>query len=203
MRASLAPLRLVAVLAVVCAAVPVSLLAVPAGTVAAEADRDIRIDAAGPLGPITLLGDSVLSGAGYAPDTLPDMLAAKGWGPIRFRAGLGYSAGNLLPSSKSSFSTAQWVRTWRAEGWDPKHVVVNLGNNDAAFCGADVACQAEGIRYLLDAIGPGHVVWWSTITRIYTQAASRDAYNAALRLVASERPDVLKIWDWEDRKSVV
>ncbi len=168
----------------------------PAGSARAEADRDIRIDAAGPLGPITLIGDSVLSGAGYAPDTLPDMLAAEGWGPIRFRAGLGYSAGNLLPSSKSSFSTAQWIRTWRSEGWDPRNVVVNLGNNDAAFCGADVECQAAGIRYVLDAIGPGHVVWWSTITRIYTQAVPRDAYNAALHLVASERPDVLKLWDW-------
>lgn len=196
--------RLAAATAALTAAMLVAPLVVPpgatplvgGGTASAEADIDLRIDAPGPLGPITILGDSVLSGSGYAPSTLPSVLADHGWGPIRFRAGLGYSAGNLLPASRQTFSTAYWIRLWRSQGWDAPNVVINLGNNDVGFCRADVACNATAIRYLLDEIGPGHLVWWSKITRLYTQRADMDAYNAALDLVAAERPDQLRVWDW-------
>lgn len=190
------PVRFAAALAV---ATGLALALVPVaggGTASAEADIDLRVDAPGPLGAVTILGDSVLSGSGYAPSTLPSMLADRGWGPIRFRAGLGYTAGNLLPASRQTFSTAYWIRLWRSEGWDAPNVVVNLGNNDVGFCRADVACNATAIRYLLDQIGPGHMVWWSKITRLYTQRAEMDAYNAALDLVAAERPDQLRVWDW-------
>ena len=83
---------------------------------------------------------------------MPTGLAELGWGPIRFRAGLGYTAGNFQPSG-STFSVANWIDWWRAEGWDAPNVAINLGNNDVGFCGADLACNAENVRYLLDAIG--------------------------------------------------
>jgi hypothetical protein len=149
--------------------------------------------AAGPLGPITVIGDSVLVGASIEP-SLPTHLAARGWGPIRFRAGLGYTAGNFQPAG-SDFAAANWIQRWRSQGWDAPNVVVNLGNNDVGFCRTDLACNANTIRYLLDAIGPGRTVWWSKITRIYTLGAEAAAYNAALDLVAAERSN-LRVWDW-------
>ncbi|MEZ5252188.1 MAG: hypothetical protein R2713_24150 [Ilumatobacteraceae bacterium] len=71
----------------------------------------------GPLGPISVIGDSVLVGAAIEP-SLPANLAAAGWGPIRFRAGLGYTAGNFQPAG-SQFSVVNWIRTWRAQGGIP------------------------------------------------------------------------------------
>src|SRR5690606_1623813 len=55
--------------------------------------RQIFVDAPGRRGPITVLGDSVLMGSGSHGVSLPAMLAEQGWGPIRFRSGLGYNTG--------------------------------------------------------------------------------------------------------------
>ncbi len=165
--------------------------AAPAGAARGEEAFDLRTP--GPLGPITVIGDSVLVGAAIEP-SLPANLAAQGWGPIRFRAGLGYTAGNFQPAG-STFSVANWIRWWRAEGWDPPNVVVNLGNNDVGFCRADLECNARTIRHVLDALGPDIDVWWSKITRLYTLQAEADAYNGALDLVARERGN-LHVWDW-------
>ena len=147
----------------------------------------------GPLGPITVIGDSVMVGATVEP-SLPNLLAQRGWGPVQFRAGLGYSAGNFLPAGHEA-SAANWIRWWRDAGWDAPNVVVNVGSNDVGFCGSSVACNANTIRYLLDAIGPGHTVWWSKITRHPNFFSGQTAYNQALDLVASERSN-LRIWDW-------
>jgi hypothetical protein len=151
----------------------------------------ISIDAPGPLGPISLFGDSVMMGAAYDP-SLPALLAATGWGPVRFVAGCGFTAGNYQPSG-SQFSVANWVQWWRAAGWDAPNVAVNLGNNDIGFCrdGGVDACAAT-IRYLMDAIGPDHTVWWGKITRPFDAGAP---YNAALDQVAAERGN-LRVWDW-------
>ena len=166
----------------------------PASTAdAAGGEEAFQIDAAGPLGPISVIGDSVLVGAAIEP-SLPANLAAAGWGPVRFRAGLGYTAGNFQPGG-SRFSVVNWINWWRAEGWDAPNVVVNLGNNDVGFCKASITCNADSIRYVMDAIGPDRMVWWSKITRLYTLQAEADAYNGALDLVAAERPN-LKLWDW-------
>jgi hypothetical protein len=180
---------------VVVGALTLSLLAFASSPIASAVgpEEDIRIAAPGPLGAISVIGDSVLVGAAIEP-SLPANLAAAGWGPIRFRAGLGYTAGNFQPSG-SKFSAANWIAWWRAEGWDAPNVVVNLGNNDVGFCKASLECNADTIRYMLDAIGPGKTVWWSKITRIYTLQAEANAYNGALDLVASERSN-LKLWDW-------
>jgi hypothetical protein len=163
----------------------------PAVAIGSEVQIDIA--APGPLGAITVIGDSVLVGAAIEP-TLANLLAQAGWGPVRYRAGLGYSAGNFQPAG-STYSVANYIRWWRASGWDAPNVMVNLGNNDVGFCKADVACNAGTIRYVLDAIGPGHTVWWSKITRFPYLQNEADAYNAALELVAAERGN-LRVWDW-------
>lgn len=175
----------------------VATVAAPLGPVAPAValggEEAFEISTPGPLGAISVIGDSVLVGAALEP-SLPSNLAAAGWGPVRFRAGLGYTAGNFQPGG-SRFSVANWVNWWRAEGWDAPNVAVNLGNNDVGFCKASLVCNADSIRYVMDAIGPGKTVWWSKITRLYTLRAEADAYNGALDLVASERSN-LKLWDW-------
>lgn len=183
-------LLLAVVVAAALVVVPTS--ATPAAN-AAGGEAAFQIDTPGPLGAISVIGDSVLVGAAIEP-SLPTQLAAQGWGPIRFRAGLGYTAGNFQPGG-SRFSVANWLTWWRAEGWDAPNLVVNLGNNDVGFCKASLTCNADTIRYVLDAAGPDTTVWWSKITRLYTLQAEADAYNGALDLVASERPN-LKVWDW-------
>ena len=95
------------------------------------------VPAAGPLGPVTVIGDSVLMGATYEP-SLPTLLAQRGWGPIQFRAGVGYSSGNFQPGG-SEAAAANWIHWWRSAGWDARNVVVNLGSNDVGFCGTNVA----------------------------------------------------------------
>jgi hypothetical protein len=151
------------------------------------------VGAPGPLGPITVIGDSVLVGATVDP-SLPTLLSQRGWGPVQFRAGVGYSAGNFLSSGHEA-SAANWIRWWRDAGWDAPNVVVNLGSNDVGFCETSVACNANTIRYMMDAIGPGRTVWWSKITRHPALVNGRNAYNQALDLVAAERSN-LRIWDW-------
>jgi hypothetical protein len=185
--------RAAAALLAVAALVPVGVITGTPTPAAAAGDAQIDITAAGPLGPITVIGDSVLVGASFEP-SLPTLLAEQGWGPIRFRAGLGYTTGRQQPAT-STFSARRWLEVWRSQGWDAPNVVVNLGNNDVGFCGADLACNADNVRYLLDAIGPGHTVWWSRITRLFTQQADADAFNGALELVAAERGN-LRLWDW-------
>ncbi len=166
----------------------------PATPVAAiSSEVQIDIPTAGPLGAITVIGDSVLVGAAIEP-TLAELLNRSGWGPVRYRAGLGYTAGNFQPAG-STFSVANYIKWWRAAGWDAPNVMVNLGNNDVGFCKADLACNAGTIRYVLDAIGPGHTVWWSKITRFPYLQSEADAYNGALELVAAERGN-LRVWDW-------
>lgn len=129
----------------------------------------------------------------YKPD-LVSALADQGWGPIRARAGMGYSTG--------AFATAEWGRSsgwiqrWRDEGWDAPNVIVNLGVNDAGLCGGNRDCAVRAIDHLLDEIGPDHRVWWANITR--SAASGRDyqaIWNSALDEVASRRPE-LRVWDW-------
>jgi hypothetical protein len=153
----------------------------------------IDIPTAGRLGAITVIGDSVLVGTAIEP-SLATLLSQDGFGPVRFRAGLGYTAGNFQPAN-SHFSVVNYLRQWKAAGWDAPNVVVNLGNNDVGFCKADVACNVRTIEFVLDALGPGHTVWWSKITRFPFLQPEADAYNAALDQVAAERGNLVA-WDW-------
>ncbi len=190
-----------AVVSLFCLSLPASVLTTAAVTVssadAVQASASCgsvieqTLPTSGPLGAISVVGDSVLMGAAIQP-SLPTVLAANGWGPIRFLAGCGFTAGNYLPAG-SRFSVANWIAGWRAAGWDAPNMAVNLGNNDVGFCGdGGVAECAITIRYLLDAIGPSHTVWWSKITRPLDLAVP---YNQALDLVAAERGN-LRIWGW-------
>ena len=73
-------------------------------------------------GPVTVLGDSVLQGSLIWGPTLVDRLAENGWGPIRARAGVGYSTG--FSSAATEAKATFWIDRWRPEGWDAPAVFV-------------------------------------------------------------------------------
>lgn len=153
-----------------------------------------QIAAAGPLGPISVFGDSVLLGSssGLSSPGLPEQLAGAGWGPVSFLAGKGNTTGRNQGAGKPS-SASYWFNRWRSEGWDAPVVIINLGNNDVGYCPADVGCMKQSIDYLLNVIGPQVEVWWPKLTTVdYAKAA---AWNTALMLAAQERPN-LHVWDW-------
>ncbi len=163
----------------------------PAGT--AQAISVISNPTVGPLGPVTVIGDSVLVGAGiYAPN-LPARLVEQGWGPVQFRAGEGYSTGQF--GVQSTFKASYWIQQWRQQGWDAPNVIVNLGANDSGFCNVNLQCARDAIMHLVNAIGPGHEIWWPQITRLYTHANQQNNWNTALAQIAAERDD-FHTWDW-------
>ncbi len=146
-----------------------------------------------PLGPISLIGDSVLLGALLYSPTLSDQLAARGWGPIRIRAGVGYTTGHFTQSGEARAS--YWIDRWRREGWDPVDVVVGVGGNDAGYCGIDVSCARAAIMYVVNTIGPGHRIWWPKITHHWAREHWQQNWNTALDQIATERDDFFT-WDW-------
>ncbi len=152
--------------------------------------------APGPRGAIAVIGDSLMVGAvtetgGYAP-SIQQVLADRGWGPIRVRAGVGFQTGRLNPTDPAN-NLAVWLFNQRRTGFDPPVVAVNLGANDIKACRGSSTCALANIRYLLDVIGPGRQVWWPLITM--TDPAEAHAWNTALQLVASQRPNLI-VWDW-------
>lgn len=181
--------------------VVVAMAALTAGIVAATpstpAHASINVVArhrgeVGPFGPVTVIGDSVLNGSVYQQwgVTLDDHLVAQGWGPIRIRSGVGMSA-----LSGGDATAPYWIRQWRAAGWDPPAVVVNLGANDSAACKTDSACAYRRVMDLVDAIGPGKRIWWAKVTHHPVVHQWADTWNAALDRVAAEQPD-FHTWDW-------
>lgn len=158
-----------------------------------ELSTEIVLSTSGPLGSVSIIGDSVLQGAGLFAPSLPDRLAERGWGPIRFRAGIAYSTGHFDRSFE--LTATHWFEQWAAEGWVAENVIVNLGTNDTEFCGPDVACSRLAILHVVDAIDPGARVWWPKITKTSTHTAHAAAWNTALDLVAAERENVFT-WDW-------
>ncbi|MCB0966955.1 MAG: SGNH/GDSL hydrolase family protein [Ilumatobacter sp.] len=152
---------------------------------------------AGPLGPITVIGDSVMLGSlAYGPD-LTQRLVEQGWGPVRARAGEGYSTGYFPVDS--SYRASYWINVWKSQGWDPAAVVVNFGANDVGLCQYRPEsldqCSYNAIKHLVDALGPGKRIWWPKITRFPLNRPSMDAWNAALDRMAAEHPD-FHTWDW-------
>lgn len=177
------------------------LLAVLAGAVAAvvpsaattAAPRTIDDPVSRPLGAVTVIGDSVLLGSLLYSPTVVDHLADRGWGPIRAHAGEGYTTGYF--TAAANFEASAWIARWRAEGWDAPNVMVNLGVNDAVFCGTDEGCAYRAILHLVDAIGPDHRIWWPLITSSSRYAAPAATWNRALERVVAERSNVTT-WDW-------
>ena len=172
----------------------VQISAIPTEVSAASSTKYIVDETARPLGAISVIGDSVLLGAlTYGPN-LVERLAEQGWGPIRARAGMGYSTGHLAVPDWGKVSG--WLAKWRAEGWDAPNVIINVGVNDAGLCAASYECSVNSINFLLDEIGDDHRVFWPNITR--SAAGARDyqaVWNAALHDVARTRPQLV-VWDW-------
>ena len=175
-------------------AITVSLaVAIGPGNPAHAAPIEIYDPRSGPLGAVTVIGDSILMGAALYSPTLPSELVGQGWGPVRLRAGEGYSTGQF--PVEQSFRSSYWITLWRSQGWDAPNVIVNLGANDSGFCDVDLSCARAAIMHLVDTIGPGHKIWWPQITRLYTHRGQQDNWNLALQQIADERADFYT-WDW-------
>lgn len=170
----------------------VGIMTAPTGPVEAV---PVQIDIAtpGPFGAVTVIGDSVLLGSALVGPTLADRLSEQGWGPIRMRAGEGYTSGRF--DVRESFRTTYWLGLWRSQGWDAPNVIVNIGANDSGLCDTDLACARESILHVVNDIGPGHRIWWPQITRFYTHFSQQDNWNTALAQIAAERDDFFT-WDW-------
>jgi hypothetical protein len=193
--ATLRPMRrLSRVAAAFVAAITVSIaVVVGPGDPVHAAPIEINDQRSGPLGAVTVIGDSILMGAALYAPTLPSRLVELGWGPVRLRAGEGYSTGQF--GVDLTFRASYWIEQWRAQGWDAPNVIVNLGANDSGFCNVDLACARAAIMHLVDAIGPGHKIWWPQITRLFTHRGQQDNWNLALQQIADERADFYT-WDW-------
>ncbi|MFW2333696.1 SGNH/GDSL hydrolase family protein [Ilumatobacter sp.] len=146
-----------------------------------------------PHGAVTIIGDSVLQGSFIVGPTLTDRLAENGWGPIRGRAGVGYSTGIFATATEAR--ATYWIDMWRRQGWDAPNVFVNLGANDSGRCDVDLACARDAILHLVTAIGPGHRIWWPKVTRHPLFQHQADNWNLALEQIADERADFFT-WDW-------
>jgi hypothetical protein len=144
-------------------------------------------------GAVTVLGDSVLQGSVIFGPTIVSRLAEHGWGPIRARAGVGYTTGYFSASTEAK--STYWIERWRQEGWDAPNVLINLGANDSGRCNVDLACARNAILHLVDAIGPGHRIWWPQITRHPYYQHQADTWNLALHQIAEERDDFFT-WNW-------
>lgn len=160
----------------------------PHGVVEA-APRQIDIFAPGPLGAVTVFGDSVLLGSALWGPTLPERLAERGWGPIKFRAGEGYN------TRTGKFGARTWLSNWRTQGWDAPNVLINLGANDSGICDTNINCARQRIQGVIDEIGPGHTIWWPQITRLFTALPQQNTWNQALQEFANTRNDFFT-WDW-------
>lgn len=156
-------------------------------------------DAPGPRGAIAVVGDSVMLGSAYETPLVPgwgpslaQMLADRGWGPVRMAAGVGFQAGKMVPTNPGA-NMSLWLTTQRAAGFDPSVIVVSIGPNDILACSGRVDCAADDIRGFMDTAGADHEVWWALQTTAVP--ANQEAWNQALQIVAAERPN-LTLWDW-------
>lgn len=173
------------------AAMAAALVVGSAGAGVAKADEppvERMVGGAGPLGAVTAIGDSVLYGS---KDSLPEALVAEGFGPVRYRATLGMSAGNHIPINHVA-NAAGWITRWRAEGWNPSTLLVNLGANDVGFCDDTAGCE-KAVRFLMERIGTGPTVLWPLISHHYPEDS--EMWNAALMRVAADYPNLV-LWDW-------
>jgi hypothetical protein len=155
----------------------------------------------GPLGAVTIVGDSVLAASVYPSGghrSLSQYLADLGFGPIVARAASGLTAG-FAPTGyfgmPANVTVSSWLAEWRADGWDAPHLIVNVGAIDSGYCRTDLACARNSIQHVVDAVGPGHHIWWPQITRFYTHQAEADTWNAALAEFDAARDD-FTTWDW-------
>ncbi len=206
-RPLLAVLVAVSAVAVTVVVAPPTTFAAPAGCTASGSGIVLACDHAyptvRPLKGIGLLGDSVMLGSspGMSTPSLPSLLAAKGWGPIRMTTTLGMRTYNGTTTSASAYHV---LGKWKAAGFSPRIIAVNLGANHFLDCtNATVGTCIARINQLMDRIQslyPGATVWWS-LTNQYDlrtggYSAGMLAWNLALARVAAARPGKLVLWDW-------
>lgn len=146
------------------------------------------------LGPISVIGDSVLRGSLVAPPHLVDRLAEQGWGPIRALGVPGLSTGHAFRSPE--LTAAHWFDRWRQQGWDPKAVALIIGANDVGLCPFfDASCMSGSLRFIVDHIGAGHDIFVPHINHWYKNEWSIPWNNEIDRIVA-ERANV-HTWAWD------
>ncbi len=155
-------------------------------------------------GSIGLIGDSVLLGSspGMSTPNLPTLLADSGWGPIRMTTALGMKAYSAVVGQRG-ISLFHWFARWKAEGFAPKAIAVNVGANNLSTCTMpNISPCRTAIDQVLDEAAaqfPGATVWWAkTNLRTYPSNAYSPGmlgWNAALDQAAAERSDLL-VWDW-------
>ena len=125
-----------------------------------------------------VVGDSLASVGKVG---LADALASMGWTPL-----IDATAGrSIVYEADARFSGVARVSALRAAGIDPRVWVVELGTNDVYFVGlcgcADlVAASDSRIQLMIDAIGPGHEIYWIGPQR-FDQRSLTIAFNQALR----------------------
>jgi len=163
----------------------------PSGT--AHADLGLSRSTAGPLGAVSVVGDSVLEGSGLTSPTILDQLGAQGWGPIRFQSIRGLSSGHFdVPWGAKA---TNWIQLWRSQGWDAPTVIVNIGANDSGLCQGSAQCARDSIMHVVDTIGPGHQIWWPQATGEPRYAARVNVWNSTLAQLAGQI-DNLHTWNW-------
>jgi hypothetical protein len=157
-----------------------------------------------PRGAIGLVGDSVLLGSspGMSTPSLPTLLGGSGWGPIRMTTALGMKAYSGVASQRD-ISLFHWFSRWKAEGFQPRAIAVNVGGNNLSTCSwPNIApCKAAIDQVLNEAAAqfPNATVWWAkTNYRSYpsnTFSPGMLGWNAALDQAVAERSNLV-VWDW-------
>lgn len=168
------------------------------------------VNPAGTRGSIGLVGDSVLLGSanGASNPGLPTMLAQQGWSQISLVATLGMRTF----SSSTNQGGDYWVNWWKANGFTPDVVAVNLGVNQLGTCTtANTApCEAriEALRNTIFAAMPTTTtIWWAKIRHVdYPSglpSAAMLGWNLALDRVAAKSASGgrLLLWDWPSNVS--
>ena len=168
---------------------------VPADVAGADTVHEINftIGGAGQLGSVSFIGDCRHRCRSLLADVAgPSDRTRLGAGAVPRRR---RQATGLPPGWPDHFNAVPMIDEWQAEGWDSDTWIINLGANDSGYCSADVVCAKQAILLVVDAIGPGHRIWWPKITRLYTHLHQANAWNAALDQVDAERDDFWT-WDW-------
>jgi hypothetical protein len=165
---------------------------------------DQHIATEGPRGSIGLLGDSVLLGSatGMSSPSLPTMLSDNGFGPVHLSTTLGMTTYNASASRRDA-SAFHWIGRWRAAGFTPQVIVVNLGANHLGTCTpASVSVCRQKIDQLLSEISihfPNARVWWAkVVSRSYPSGAPTAGmlgWNSALEQAQFGWPNLV-VWDW-------
>ena len=120
----------------------------------------------GPLGPITVIGDSVLLGSLlYVADARRHARRPRvGPGPDARRRGLQHRRVqrqlDVEGLELDSHLAHPGLGSGRRRGQSRRQRLGHLRRQRN--------CAYEAIMYLVDAIGPGHRIWWPKITRFYT-----------------------------------